>query len=153
MQSFAITLMQMSMMMTLRFEQCVSWQGQAAPGRVVIPPRATAHLSQPSTQTVPQWCFLGFPFCGSNWALSWNQPTLCGRNCRSIAGSLNWQAYWHNWVFSYQISVFAVMYSCPDSIAVSLFGWSKQIQYKLSANSMRQQDQNNYSDTETRCLV
>ena len=38
-----------------------------------------------------------------------------------------------------------------DSIAVSLFGWSKQIQYKSSPN--RRQDQKNYSNTETRCFV
>ena len=38
-----------------------------------------------------------------------------------------------------------------DSIAVSLFGWSKQIQYKISPN-IRRQDPNNYSDTEMRAL-
>ena len=36
-----------------------------------------------------------------------------------------------------------------DSIAVSLFGWSEQIQCK---SSPRWQDPNNYSDTETRAL-
>ena len=39
-----------------------------------------------------------------------------------------------------------------DSIAVSLFGWSKQIQHKSSPNSIRRQDPNNYSDTEMRAL-
>ena len=38
-----------------------------------------------------------------------------------------------------------------DIIAVSLFGWSKQIQYKSSPN-IRRQDPNNYSDTEMRAL-
>ena len=50
--------------------------------------------------------------------------------------------------------------------AVSQFGWSKQIQYKLYLDgqnkyntglhqilSIRQQDQNKYFDTETGCLV
>ena len=37
-------------------------------------------------------------------------------------------------------------------IAVSLSGWSKQIQYKSSSNSISKQDQNNYSDTEMRAL-
>ena len=39
-----------------------------------------------------------------------------------------------------------------DSIAVSLFGWSKQIQFKSSTNSIRRQDPNTYSDTEMRAL-
>ena len=41
-----------------------------------------------------------------------------------------------------------------DSIAVSLFGWSKQIQFKSSPNrdSIRRQDPNTYSDTEMRAL-
>ena len=40
-----------------------------------------------------------------------------------------------------------------DSIAISLFGWSKQIQYKAAPNSIRRQDQKNYSDSEMRFLV
>ena len=45
--------------------------------------------------------------------------------------------------------------SFAESIAVSLFGWSEQIQFKSSPNryrSIRRQDPNSYSDTEMRAL-
>ena len=44
-------------------------------------------------------------------------------------------------------------YHQMDSIAVFLFGWSEQIQNITSPISVRQQDQNNHSDTETRCAL
>ena len=55
---------------------------------------------------------------------------------------------------SKQVIIKMSTYQAPplDSIAVSLFGWSKQIQFKSSPNSIRRQDPNTYSDTEMRAL-